>query len=415
MIYRFSNPEWFKDVEEIKITKENNIFLWGAGKVGTVVAHVLEQKGYKIIGFVDSDLSKAGTMLYDYRVYSPEEYYKLNKNTITIVSCAFPSVISILEKKGIKAYAPHSLLLEVDFEGYRGELTTEFLSRLVDNAIRNYALFYKKANLIDRLLFTLTEKCTLKCKNCDAYIPYHCHPKQFSYEDIIHSYNTILNVCGYVESIDLFGGEPLLHPELDLIMKYLISDDRCARITIISNGTIVPNQKVIDCLKDDKCVFRISDYGKLSKKKDEIICLLEKEQIKYEITNHPYWDEIPRIAYQDETEEELNLKFATCTASALYIKGNIVSYCTFLSGLYGIESDKEMFPNFEANIVNLDGGEDSERELMNYIKNLHERKAIDACRYCPGSHCIQFGERVPVAEQAEGFLPVSQLYKHKKD
>ena len=414
MIYRFSNPEWFEDIEGIKINKESNIFLWGAGKIGTVVAHVLEQKGYTICGFVDSDLSKAGTMVYDYCVYSPEEYYKLNKNAITIVSCAFPSVISILEKKGIKAYSPHSLLLEIDFDGYRGELTTEFLARLVDHAIRNYALYYNKSNMIDRLVVMLTEKCTLKCKNCDAYIPYHCHPKQFSYEEIIHSYNTILKVCGSIHAIDLLGGEPLLHPELDLIMKYLILDGRCERITIISNGTIIPNQKVIECLKNEKCIFRISDYGKLSKKKDEIISLLEREQINYEITNYQYWDEIPRISYQEATKEELNLKFATCTANDLYVKGNIVCCCSFLVGLYGLESNKEMFPKYDSNIVYLDSGEDSERDLTHYIRNLHERKAIDACRYCPGSHCLQFGKKVPVAEQAEGFLPVSELYKNKK-
>lgn len=414
MKYSFNNPEWFEDVEKLELNKTDRIFLWGAGKVGTVVAHVLERQGYEIIGFVDSDLSKAGTHVYGYRVYAPEEYYELNEKTVTIVSCAFTSVITFLEERGIKAYSPHSLLLNVDFDGYRGELTPEFLSRLIDNAIRNYAMFYKKGRLIERLLLVVTEKCTLKCKNCDAYMPYHHHPKQANYEEIIQNYNTILDVCGFVDSVDLLGGEPLLHPNLDLILKYLISDNRCGKISIISNGTIIPNPELIKCLKDKKCLFRISDYGKYSKNKDKIVELFEHEQIAYEITNYQYWDEIPRIERLDETEQELNLKFATCTANALYVKANIACYCTFLSGLYGIESEKEMFPNYDSNIVYLDKGEETKQELINYITNLHNRKAVDACRYCPGAHCIQFGEKVPVAEQAEGYLPVEQLYRNGK-
>lgn len=416
MRYSFKYPEWFKDVEKLELRETDKIFLWGAGKVGTVVAHVLEMQGYEILGFVDSDLTKTGTKVYGYKVFAPEEYYALNENTVTIVSCAFPSVITLLEEKGIKAYSPHSLLLDFDFEGYRGELTPKFLARLVDNAIRNYAMFFKKGRLIERLFFVITEKCTLKCKNCDAYMPYHHRPKQTSYDEVVRNYNAILDVCGYVDSIDVLGGEPLLHPDLDMVLEYLISDKRCGTISVISNGTIIPNPKVVKCLKNEKCIFRLSDYGKLSKHKDVIIDLLEREQIRYEITNYQYWDEIPRVGLVNETEQQLNLKFATCTGNAMYVKGNMACYCTFLSALYGVDfgPGKEAFPNYNSNVVMLDKGAETKRELVKYISNLHERKAIDACKYCPGAHCIQFGEKVLVAEQAEGFLPVEQLYRNGK-
>lgn len=412
MIYRFEDSKIFDDVESIELKKDDKIYLWGAGKVGTVVAHVLEQGGYNILGFVDIDSNKVGTKVYGYDVISPDEYYAKNQGTKTIVSCAFPSVITFLEGKGIKAYSPHELLLTVDFENYHGELTPEFLSRLVDNAIRNYAMFFNKGRVIERLLLVVTEKCTLKCKNCDAYMPYHHHPKQSDFEDVVKNYNTVLDVCGYIDNVDILGGEPLLYPELDRVIDYLIKDRRCGKISIISNGTLIPKDKVLAQLKNDKCVFRISDYGILSKNKDSIISVLEKENIKYEITNYQYWDEIPRIEYKDESDEQLNLKFATCTANSLYVKANIACYCTFLAGLYNIRKSNDMFPNFDSNIVYLDQGEKSKKDLKEYIANLHSRKAIEACKYCPGAHCIQFGNKVPVAEQAEGFLPIEELYKN---
>ena len=30
----------------------------------------------------------------------------------------------------------------------------------------------------------LIDRDAIKCENCDAYIPYHCHPKQSSYEEV---------------------------------------------------------------------------------------------------------------------------------------------------------------------------------------------------------------------------------------
>lgn len=414
MKYSFSNPEWFDGVKKIELNTNDRIFLWGAGKVGTVVAHVLEKTGYHIEGFVDIDSTKVGTKVYGYNVYSPEEYYKMNEGAKTIVSCAFPSALSNLEERGIEAYSPHSLLLEVDFEEYKGELTPDFLARLVDNAIRNYAMYYKKGRLIERLLFVITEKCTLKCENCDAYIPYHCHPKQSSYEEVIENYNTIVDVCGYVDSVDLLGGEPLLHKDLSKIVEYLINDSRCGRVTIISNGTLLPDDRTIELLKNKKCIFRISNYGHYSRQMNNLLEVFKLNKIAYEITNYQYWDAVPKISETKETEKELNEKFATCTANSLYVKANMACYCTFLSGLYNVTEENDMFPGYKNNIVLLDEGEKSKENLKKYILNLHKRCAIDACRYCPGAHCIQFGNRVPVAEQVEEWLPINSLYKNGK-
>lgn len=52
-----------------------------------------------------------------------------------------------------------------------------------------------------------------------------------------------------------------------------------------------------------------------------------------------------------------------------------------------------------------------EENTKKFIQRIRNRKHIDACKYCPGSHCLQFESKQPVAEQAHGVLPLDGLFK----
>ncbi len=412
MVFKFSHPEWFEGIAKPELNPEDTIVLWGAGKVGGVVAHAIKSRGLRIAAFVDSASDKQGKMYLDCPVISPQQLYAQYSDAIVIVSCAFPIVYDELRKNPtVTVYDPHSFLLEINFSGYTGGLTSEFASRLVENALRNYAMYYGKGLLIERLLFLLTDKCTLNCKNCDGYIPYHTHPKTDSLETIKSSYEKIIEVCGRVETIDLLGGEPLLHPNIAQVTRYFVNDNRCSRVMIISNGTIVPNSELINVLKSPKCTFRISDYGNLSRHKDEIIALLEKEKIKYEVTNYQYWDRIPTIQRRYDSPEQLDAKYDACTANVFYVKHGKLFQCTFVAGLSDL--GQAMLPDFEKNYVNLllSNHKKVTHQIEKFVHQVHQRQHLDACKYCPGSHCIHFEDKVPVAEQAKGKLPLDLLYK----
>lgn len=376
------------------------------------MAHAIKSSGLRIAAFVDSANDKQGTIYLDCPVISPHQLYTQYSNAIVIVSCAYPIVYDELQKNpAVKAYDPHSFLLEVDFSGYTGGLTFEFASRIVENALHNYAMYYGKGFLIERLVFILTDKCTLNCKNCDGYIPFHTHPKTDSFETIKNSYEKIIEVCGHVETINLLGGEPLLHPDIAQVTRYFVNDNHCSCVMIISNGTIVPKPELIDILKSPKCTFRISDYGNLSRHKDELVALFEKEKIKYEVTNYQYWDRIPTIQRQYETFEQLDAKYNACTTNLLYVKHGKVFQCTFVAGLSDL--GKSMLPDFEKNYVDLllPGSKDVTLQVGKFVQQIHQRQHLDACKYCPGSHCLHFENKVPVAEQAKGKLSLDLLYK----
>ncbi len=406
MILRYDHPEWFETIEKPVLEKASEIFLWGAGKIATVVAHAIEKRGLDFAGFVDIAQEKQGTMYYDHIVISPEELYANHRNAMVIVSCAFTSVLDDLKKNGMDAWDAHSLVSEVDMEGYRGTYTFEYLQRMVKQALSNFAAYYKVGLPINALYVMVTDKCSLKCKNCDGLIPYYSNPQNDSYEDIVESYNNILDVCGSVDKLNVFGGEPLLHPDIVKIVDYFAKDERCGVVSIISNGTITPRQDLIKVMKNPKVVLRISDYGKWSRKRDEIEEVCKAEGINLEITNYEYWDRIPKIQRTNETPEELDYKYAMCTTNYLYVKHKKIFHCVFAAAVSSFSED--VIPDFERNYVEVKEG--NKKELSAFIRQLINKKHIDACKYCPGGHCIQWEEKVPVAEQAKCVLPRNELY-----
>lgn len=416
MIFKYTDMENAEKIPQPLKLRNERIFLWGAGKIGSVVAYALQKQGIEFVAFIDSARDKQGTTYCNHKIVSPEEFYKEEKDVLVICSCAFPNILNELIKKGYsKAYAPVFLLKEIDFIEYKGELNVEYAMRITEGAIRNYILYFNPIENKSRLLFAITDKCSLRCKNCDGYMPYHTNPQNDSYNNIIISYERIIEVCRYVDKIDIFGGEPLVHPEIDKIVKFFVDDKRCDNIFIITNGTIVPSSKLLDILKSSKCTVRISDYGNLSSKKNKLIEIFNSEKIKYEITNYQYWDKVPQIQTTNETDEQLDSKFDACLANVLfYIKNGKMFNCVFTMAISSLQ--EELIPNFDKNYVELIKGkpETIEENIKKFMQSTYSKKHIDACQYCPGSHCLQFEDKQPVAEQADGILPIENLFKDGK-
>ena len=416
MKFHYNDRYAFFNIEKPDFSKDEKIVLWGAGKIGEVIAYALDQKNIKFDFFVDSASDKWNMDFCGHRVVSPEEFFENYSNETVIVSNGFPTTIDIVKKQGIaKIYDPHSLLMDIDFSKYEGSYTVEFLKRCIIQALRNYKLYFGIVGFLEPVNFLITDFCSLRCENCDSYIPYFKNPQMDSLEVIIESFNRLISACGIINEIDVFGGEPLVHPDINRIVSFFANHPKCKRLKVITNGTIVPTPDLLKIMKNPKCSFRISDYGELSRKLSEIKAILNDENIKYEVTNYTGWDRLPLIEYRNESDAELNQKFATCTTNALYVKSGYITYCNFLAGIRAL--DETAIPNMSDSYVNLfesENTEDNIRHIKEYIERLQKRQFVNACRYCPGNHCLQFENKVPVAEQTKETFPLDKLYKGGK-
>lgn len=95
----------------------------------------------------------------------------------------------------------------------------------------------------------ITNSCNLSCSFC----PLNSREKRFmSPSEYLH---VLREINPYVNFLYLhLMGEPLLHPELDEILK--ISSEEKMKINITTNGTLV--KKNLDTLLNNKCIRKVS-------------------------------------------------------------------------------------------------------------------------------------------------------------
>jgi len=114
-------------------------------------------------------------------------------------------------------------------------------------------------NLKNLFLQLSSKSCNLKCKNC--YIERNLYKNEDDFMDInkikqclMHAKNEKLN------SIYLTGGEPLIHPDFNNILRMCL---KIANTTILTNGVMINDKKVrflkkIDDESQFETIYRIS-------------------------------------------------------------------------------------------------------------------------------------------------------------
>lgn len=153
---------------------------------------------------------------------------------------------------------------------------------------------YRKKVCLMEVHSTITTRCTLRCKHCNMFMPYYKEQIDYVAEDILHDLELLFRHVDYVVSYKLLGGEPLINNELaNMIMQ--ISEkygDKIGNIGIITNGTILPNEELINISKKYDVKFDFSDYTDAvdyKKKFDEAVKRVSDAGIRYEVNRSLRW------------------------------------------------------------------------------------------------------------------------------
>ncbi len=136
------------------------------------------------------------------------------------------------------------------------------------------------------LVFWVGQKCTLLCKNCGNLIP--CGHQRI-YEPL-KSLKALMLLTRYIniDKIQIQGGEPLVHPQLDIFLES-IAQLPISNISISTNGTSRFSQQALDVLKKYKKIeVTISNYECSKKIREKLIKQLEDNNIKYQVYQFLY-------------------------------------------------------------------------------------------------------------------------------
>lgn len=120
---------------------------------------------------------------------------------------------------------------------------------------------------ISRIAVSVTNQCSLKCRDCNNLMPYCKEKFIIDVEEQIRDLKKLLYYVDGIINVEVIGGEPFVYRQLPELLKYLCNEPKIKFIEITSNGTIVPPEEVLSWLANPKVCVLLSDYGKINSEK----------------------------------------------------------------------------------------------------------------------------------------------------
>lgn len=252
----------------------------------------------------------------------------------------------------------------------------------------------------------LTSHCTLRCKNCCAAIPQLANPSHVPTSLLKDSFNRIFEIFSFIGEFGLYGGEALLHPDIDeIIIECEKYKNQIGFMRLMLNGTVVPKPSTIKILKNLNLKYdiQVDDYGKASFRLNDILNIIELNGLPLRLIRYNEHEQYcggwidfgMEYEYKNYTYEQLSSVFKNChSKDRCFVHwAGILYRCQFAAS--GEQIGK--VPYIENNSVNLLNNKLSIEEIRKKIKRLDDLP-VEACKYCNGFDIIN-GKRIPAGVQ----------------
>ncbi len=216
------------------------IMLWGYGKICSLHMSDLISK-FEIEAIIDNDKSKEGFTPEGIQIAHPDNI-DLHGKRVVVVS-AYDDVREQLMEMGLEEYK--------DFCDIR-----LFVS--------GRAWIDDKKVCLSELHISINTACTLNCKYCNMYIPFHKkHAVIYSFDQVKEQFDLLFKFVDKIYNLIILGGEPLINKDLSKIIDYLYENyfDYFEEVEVCTNGTIIPDEQLIKSLQRPKNLVSISDYS----------------------------------------------------------------------------------------------------------------------------------------------------------
>jgi organic radical activating enzyme len=357
---------------------------------GIAVYYECLRRGMKVCGFIDGSERCKGVVFEGVPVL-PLDEYRAHGGTIALASVGYGHVflrqltklgvpvgrivdgIAFLDRQSIERAICQAAADRVE-ELYPVKRIAAALSKVAD------AISHSVPGVVIQVLeVVVTTRCNLKCRDCANLMQYYKAPADIETDCILRSIDRLFQFDNYIVDLNLLGGEPLLNRDLPTILDKLGEyRTRIHTLNVTTNGTILPGRELMDALIRNNAMVTVSDYGKLSGKREQLLETLTKNGIAVKDLAGQMWSS-PHTFCQNLARErsEIEKTFQTCAAQCMQVIGGKLSYCVFQAHaerLRGIpKSDYESLDLFDENLTG-----EALREFC------YPSKPLRACRYCTG-------------------------------
>ena len=408
-----------KDFSDFDYKNLNNqVVIFGAGTIGRLTDLALKKNGIKSNIFVDSDPRKQGKEIQSKKIISPDELKKFDTDSTHIfIACNyFSSIVPFLKKNDFtNFYKVTNILKKVDTYKLYNEIDMDMLfSKLLPLKLeRNLAFYNEMCNKEDYITndklvlksidVQITEKCSLKCKDCSNLMQYYKKPVDSDYDLLVNSMDKIMSSVDFIDELRVLGGDPFMNKELNKIINKLVTYKNVGRIVVYTNARFIPKNQNLDYLKQPRVILDITDYGEASAAAGKYVEFAKKEGIAYSVNQCNTWQDCGRIIPNNKkTEKELEHQFNNCCNSDLVslLHGKLYR-CPFSANAHNLNA----IPPNKADVVDLNDDNKTIDEIKKEIVLLHgNKKYLEACKHCNGRDHL--APKIKAAIQTRKPLPI---------
>jgi len=395
-------PQDFRKFLDFVSLQHCEIYIFGADIAGKAVQKILQSEGIKVKGFLDNNKNKCDIELNGIRVHHAPHLDTLSKDSIVLIASTYiADIIEQLESQGFYNWAPISFIIEekkttdfrslIDGDLQRNHSGGKFTKDFVDFAISNMVNSQKKY-LDPSLLFirsvdlVLTEKCSLKCKDCANLMQYYENPQNIAKQELIDDLEDLVSVADEINEIRIIGGEPLMNKDFHEVSARAAACDEVNKVVIYTNGTICPPDEKLRILQNEKIFVFITTYGDLSRNAEKLKEKLIELDIQFNYQPAYGWTECGGIDILDRKPEDNKEIFKNCCAKHFTTMTDGKMFrCPFSANAERLRA----IPQADSDYASVRGARNFDPDQILKIKKklkwfLRQKPVLAACDSCNG-------------------------------
>ncbi len=289
------------------------------------------------------------------------------------------------------------------FLGYGFEENRQFFQGEVFAAV--YEVYALNRITIDRVEIFATSFCPLKCEKCIAYIPYFEKYEHTPLDRLIADADLLFDKVDYINKYKVLGGDGLVYPFMKEYIEYVCSKygDKIGSVRIGTNGTIIPDDKLLATCEKYDVILDVSDYrctiGERSKL-DDIVKKCEEYNVTVDVkrTGEQWLDMgFPNKLPGEKDEKHLCMHYNRCAMFCRDFDDGKLFHCC--SNFAAVKAG--LFPLNENDYFDFTK-EFSKKELLEYELGFSMLGHTTFCKVCRGCSDEVNPFHTQVAKQVKG-------------
>jgi organic radical activating enzyme len=328
--------------EIFNFLKKKKIIIYPAGMNGQLIQATLKMNNIKVEYFIDKAYENL-KIIDGIDVKSVDNLKYLNQDYLIIISTNLKTQydflkdyvyelnkeLSVIDGKNLNRMLKMPIcntrlenneifdLLECEncgFERLHCKVATKYLKKISKHKeIENEY----KSTKFDWFGYIVSQTCTLKCEHCCEHVPYQKGKGFTSVEIIVKDVKKLANSSNFLSFVELVGGEPFLHPEIEQLVTELLKIENIGYIKSFTNGTVIPSDKLCKIMRNPRFMLHVSNYelstkGKLLDNIYKTRTKLDNFGVKYLFAKTFEWLDFTSFDKHEESDEYMKQAFNKC-------------------------------------------------------------------------------------------------------